>query len=242
MNAPVFLSAEWRQLVMLNYRIAPEVLGPFLPRGVELDAWEGNCFVSVVGFLFLNTRVRGLPVPFHRHFEEVNLRFYVRGRGPEGWRRGVVFIKEIVPRRLIAAVARLAYNEKYIALPMRHALTESGPANARRIEFAWRAGGRWNRLAASVAGEPSLPVRGSQEAFITEHYWGYSAQRDGGTKEYRVEHPPWRVWPAQAVQFDCEVAALYGQPFEQWLGAPPASAFVAEGSAVKVRAGVRLAP
>jgi hypothetical protein len=241
MNTPVFLSAEWRHLVMLNYHITPEALRPLAPPGVELDAWEGNCFVSVVGFLFLNTRVRGLPVPFHRRFEELNLRFYVRRRGPEGWRRGVVFIKEIVPRRLIAAVARLAYNEKYISLPMRHGLVELGPAKARRIEFEWYAGGRWNRLAASVAGEPALPVRGSQEEFITEHYWGYAAQRDGGTKEYQVEHPPWRVWPARETRFDCDVAALYGESFERWLGAAPASAFVAEGSPVIVRSGVRCA-
>jgi hypothetical protein len=233
-----FLTAEWRTLLMLNWQVDPGILRPYVPRGTELDAWRGKTFVSAVGFLFLGTRVLGVPVPFHRDFEEVNLRFYVGRQGHEGWRRGVCFIREIVPRRAIATLARLIYNEPYVALPMRHRV-EAG-AEGGEAEYAWAFGGRWNRLRARFAGSPAPLVPGSEEEFITEHYWGYTAQRDGGTVEYRVEHPSWRVWAAAAAVLDADVAALYGAEFAQALSAPPSSAFVADGSPIVVRRARRI--
>jgi uncharacterized protein YqjF (DUF2071 family) len=234
-----FLTGEWRSLVMLNWEVDPGILRPFVPRGTELDAWRGRTFVSAVGFMFLNTRVLGLPVPFHRDFEEVNLRFYVGREGPEGWRRGVCFIREIVPRRAIAALARAVYNERYVALPMRHriSLGEQGG----EVEYGWAFGGRWNTLRARVIGAPAALVPRSEEEFITEHYWGYTAQRNGGTVEYRVEHPSWRVWAADEAALDADVAALYGAEFAAALAAPPSSAFVADGSPIVVRRARRIA-
>ncbi len=235
-----FLTAEWRHLVMLNYEINPARLLPFVPRGTELDTWNGKTLVSLVGFLFLDTRLLGWPVPFHRNFEELNLRFYVRRCGPDGWRRGVVFIKEIVPRFAIAAVARWLYNEQYIALPMRHSISATAPGSAPRVEYSWRHHGRWNRLTAQTTGELQAIAPGSEEEFITEHYWGYTAQRDGGCLEYQVEHPPWRVWQVGECSLDCHAVELYGAEFGAVLSGKPSSAFVAEGSPVIVRRGVRI--
>jgi uncharacterized protein YqjF (DUF2071 family) len=234
-----FLTAEWRWLVMLNYAVDPAVLLRLVPRGTELDAWGERTYVSVVGFMFLDTRVLGVPIPLHRDFEEVNLRFYVRRRGPEGWRRGVVFVKEIVPRPTIATVARVLYNEPYVALPMRHRV-EIGPQGG-TAEYGWRLRGRWCALRATVRGAPRPLAAGSEEEFITEHYWGYTARRDGGTAEYRVEHPAWRVWRAESAALDADVAALYGPRFADALSAPPLSALVAEGSPIVVRRGRRIA-
>ena len=234
---PVFLTAEWRALLMVNYAIDPAVLAPHVPRGTELDLWHGEALVSMVGFLFLKTRVLGVPVPFHQDFEEVNLRFYVRRHTPDGWQRGVVFIRELVPRHAIAAIARLAYNEPYLAVPMRHRV----PAAAGGYEFAWRFRGRWHTLGAETAGGPEPIAAGGAAEFIFEHYWGYTRQRDGGTVEYQVEHSRWRVWTAERARLDCDIAALYGAAFVPALSAPPRSAFVAEGSPVLVRRGVRVA-
>ncbi len=225
-----FLTAEWRHLVMLNYQVDAALLAPLVPAGTELDAWRGVTYASMVGFHFLDTRVLGIPIPFHRDFEEVNLRFYVRRRGPEGWRRGVVFVKEIVPRWAIATVARVLYNEKYVALPMRHGFT----GNA--VEFGWRHGGRWSSLRATTEGAPELLTAGSEAEFITEHYWGYTRQRDGGTVEYQVEHPRWRVWQVTAPAIEGNLSGLYGGAFAEVLRDAPSSAFLADGSAVSVRA------
>ncbi|HEY9420181.1 MAG TPA: DUF2071 domain-containing protein [Thermoanaerobaculia bacterium] len=235
-----FLTARWRSLAMLNYPVAPEVVEPFVPRGTELDFWQGRTYVSVVGFLFLDTRVWGMGVPYHRDFEEVNLRFYVRRQGPEGWRRGVVFIKEIVPRFAIATTARLFYGEKYVSLPMRHLIMGDPTRGGMYVMYGWRHRGRWNGLGAVVSGTPKEAAPGSEEEFITEHYWGYSALRGGGCMEYRVEHPRWRVWQLERPVLDCDVAALYGQRFVETLAGEPSSAFLADGSEVTVYKGCKV--
>jgi uncharacterized protein YqjF (DUF2071 family) len=220
---------------MVNYVVDPGVLTPLVPAGTELDLWEGRAYVSIVGFRFLNTRVRGVPIPFHRNFDEVNLRFYVRRRTGDTWRQGVAFVKEIVPRRAIAFIARTIYNENYVRLPMRSAVTIPGD-----VRYEWWHAGAWEGLSANVVGEPFTPRPDSEERFIAEHYWGYARQRDGATVEYAVEHVPWRVWRCEAAAVACQAARLYGEPFAPFLNGPAQSAFVADGSAVVVRAGTRL--
>jgi uncharacterized protein YqjF (DUF2071 family) len=243
-NAPVpgrFLSASWRFLALINYEIDGDVLRPFVPRGILLDAFEGRTYVSVVGFRFLDTRVLGMAIPFHRDFNEINLRFYVRRLGPEGWRRGVVFIREIVPRRAIALVARAVYNEPYVSRRMSHRIDlPAGRPGSGLVEYAWHEGARRSFLRARTRGVAEPPVPGSAEEFITEHYWGYARQRDSGCVEYRVEHVPWNVWQTTEAELDCDVARSYGAPFSACLGAAPSSAFVADGSPVVVRHGVRI--
>lgn len=221
---------------MLNYEVEPSLLDDLVPVGTELDDFGGRTFLSVVGFQFLETRLRGFSVPFHRNFVEVNLRFYVRRGTGNGIRRGVVFIKEIVPRAAIALVARRVYQENYVALPMAHE-DEVGQKSEPRIAYRWSHAGRCHHLAVRVSGSPYLPEATSEESFITEHYWGYSRQRDGTTLEYQVEHPRWRVYRAFDAELECDVASLYGAQFAPYLSGPPSSAFLAEGSAVTVHRG-----
>lgn len=232
----VFLTAEWRQLLMLSWFVDPTLLAPFVPAGTRLDTWQGRTFVSIVGFLFLRTRLLGVPVPLHSRFEEVNLRFYVRREGLEGVRRGVVFIKEIVPKRAVAAVARWLYGEPYQALPMESRI-EAEDDRPRTVEYRWRFQGRWNALGATVVGAAEKPSLGSEEEFITEHYWGYTALPGGRAREYRVEHEPWRVRRVEAPELDCDASALYGEPLAEILSTKPDSALLADGSPVLVHFG-----
>jgi uncharacterized protein YqjF (DUF2071 family) len=236
-----FLTAEWRNLAILNYEVDPERLRPFVPKGTELDTWQGHTYVSLVGFLFANTRLLGVPVPFHTTFEEVNLRFYVRRTVNGEVRRAVTFLRELVPRRAIALVARLAYNEPYTALPMRHAY---GPSSSEEIpsavEYQWKAPTGWCGVRVVPVGA-SRPIEfGSEEEFITEHYWGYTRQRDGSTVEYRVTHPAWRVCSVNAPEATGDLAAVYGSDLASMLTAPPVSAFFATGSAVAVHMPARI--
>jgi uncharacterized protein len=237
---PPFLVARWIHLAMANYEVDPAVLLPLVPAGTELDFCSGKCFVSVVGFQFLDTRVLGVPVPFHRNFEEVNLRFYVKREVGAEIRRGVVFVKEIVPRRALAWVANTVYNEKYVALPMSHEdrLSDS----PRTLTYSWRHHGAWSRLCVTIEGDAYLPDVTSEAAFITEHYWGYTVQRDGSTLEYKVEHPRWNVWRCARQELVCNAAALYGSAFAPCLAAEPSSCFVADGSEIVVRRGTRCEP
>lgn len=234
----LFLSAEWRYLVMMNFEVGPEVLLPLVPRGTELDLWDNAAIVSLVGFQFLNTRVLGVPVPFHRDFEEVNLRFYVKRHHQGETRRGVVFIKEIVPMAAITFVARTVYGENYVTLKMGRRHVIDGARNT--IEYNWLFSGNTNHIRASFDHDPVAPAEGSEEQFITEHYWGYTRQTNGGTVEYRVEHPSWRVWTADSFDFHCDAGELYGRQFASPLKNEPRSVFVADGSAVQVMTGHRI--
>jgi uncharacterized protein YqjF (DUF2071 family) len=227
-----FLTANWRYLAMLNFVADPKLLQPFIPCGTELDYDNDKTFVSVVGFLFLDTRILGLPIPLHRDFEEVNLRFYVRKKSADTWRRGVVFVRELVPRRAIALVARAFYGENYLALPMKHKIEHVD--FKLNVEYSWRRGRKCESIKMSASGEPQPIPAGSHAEFITEHYWGYTSVR-AGCSEYRVEHSRWKIWNAETFELRADVTSLYGEQFAETLAAPPRSAFIADGSPIEVQ-------
>jgi uncharacterized protein YqjF (DUF2071 family) len=231
-----FLTAEWRYILMLNYEIDPAVLVPLVPAGTELDLWEGKAIASVVGFLFQKTRLLGLAVPFHTTFEEINLRFYVRRQVGGETRRGVVFVKEIVPRLWIARVARWLYGENYVSLPTRRIIEERDGRLSPQglVEYSWRHKGRLNRLGGLAQGDSQPLAPGSEAGFLYEHYWGYTRLDARKTAEYRVEHPTWRAWNVAQPYLLCDIQLLYGAAFEPFLHSRPRSAFLAEGSKIRV--------
>ncbi len=245
---PVFLTAWWRNLVMLNYEVDPDTVTPFLPRGIELDVWRGRTLVSIVAFEFADVRVLNLPVPFHRHFEEINLRFYVRRRTADGSRRGVVFIRELVRQPIVSFRARLLYGEPYRTLPMErrfrhHPVPPAPPGGTPRerpatFRYSWRHDRKWHHVEATADTtlDPRQPEPGSEEEFITDHTYGYGT-RHGQTIEYVVEHPPWRYWNPAKAGLECDASTLrnlYGESFAPFLRVPR-SAFLVEGSPVIVR-------
>ncbi|MCA0236684.1 MAG: DUF2071 domain-containing protein [Bacteroidetes bacterium] len=229
-----FLTAQWRRLVMLNYAIEPERLLPFLPAHTELDIWNDTCYVSLVGFRFLDTRLKGIAIPFHRDFTEINLRFYVRRNDPQtGWKRGVVFISELVPLPAIAWVANTVYREHYGVRTMRHQWFEE--REMKQTEYAWRQHGRWHSFGVQTDPAPVVMKPGSEAEFITEHYWGYARRNATQTIEYQVEHPRWEVYPIRAWHGEVDFGAVYGPAFSDLNTKDPVSVFLAEGSEVVVR-------
>jgi uncharacterized protein YqjF (DUF2071 family) len=228
-----FLTANWRYLAMLNYVVDSAIVAPLVPPGTELDFENGETYLSLVGFLFLDTRLLGLPIPLHRDFEEVNLRFYVRKKSADTWRRGVVFVQEMVPRRAIALVARAFYGEPYRALPMKHEIEHVDLRLS--VEYGWRRPGRkWESLKMTATGEPQSVPAGSHAEFITEHYWGFTCVKDG-CSEYRIEHPRWKIWNAERFELKADIASLYGKQFAGTLTDPARSAFIADGSPITVQ-------
>jgi uncharacterized protein len=239
-----FLTAEWRKLIMVQYAVAPETLMPYLPAGVELDLFqapggEARCYVSLVAFLFDKVRVKGLAVPWHKQFEEINLRFYVRRREADGTtRRGVVFIREFVPRWAIALVARRVYEEPYLAIRTSHKFGAKKDIVFAR--YAWQMGGRVHSLSATghLQAQPIVP--GSEEEFVTEHYWGYTKRKNGSTSVYEVQHPRWQTYRVQSYEIEADFGVLYGPAFAFLGDQPVSSVLFAEGSAVTVRSGTAL--
>ena len=230
--AKAFLTAAWKNLIMANYIVDPSILTPYLPAKTALDLFNGNAYVSLVGFMFMNTKVLGFKIPFHINFEEVNLRFYVRYYDNGIWKRGTVFIKEIVPKPAISFIANTVYHEKYDTKRMKHLTTETD--NELNLSYQWKHKNKWNRIEASVQKPAQAMVLGSEEEFIAEHYWGYSKYNDTTTFEYHVQHPAWKIFPVKNYLIDCDFKELYGNSFSALIKAKPNSVFVAEGSDVRV--------
>lgn len=229
-----FLTAKWHDLVMANYEIAPEILLGLVPKGVALDFYGGKCFVSLVAFMFLDTRVLGFPVPFHINFEEVNLRFYVRRETDSEIRRGVVFVKEIVPRRAIATVARVFYGEPYEAWRMSHSKIGNN------LIYSWRKGDCENFIKIEIGENAGVPKENSHGEFIIEHYWGYTKRGVNRTDEYKVEHPKWELFNVNDAEINADFNRLYGERFAFLSDAKPYSIFMAKGSEIAVFKGAKL--
>lgn len=227
-----FLTAEWRKLIMANYALDPSLLQPHIPYGTEPDTWNDTTWVSLVGFLFTNTRVRGVKVPFHITFPEVNLRFYVRYKENNVWKRGVVFVKEIVPKPAISFVANSLFNERYVTLPMKYSIVDEG--SKLEVSYQWKYKNVWNSISAKTSLTKQPLVTGTKEEFITEHFWGYSPVRHNITGEYRVEHPRWDIYPVEQYEVKCDFGNLYGKSFAGLNEQTPVSVFLAEGSEVAV--------
>ena len=236
-----FLTAHWRHLVFMNYEVDPAILSDHIPAGTELDLFHGKCLVSLVGFMFDQTKMLGMvPIPLHLSFEEVNLRFYIK-RNVEGQtRRAVAFIKELVPSRSVTWVARTVYGENYEFTPMQHAISWHDDSNFElggRFCYRWKQTGKWAVLEANTIEDIQELSTGSMEEFITEHYWGYSERKNGTTWEYQVEHPSWRTWQVDSWNFEADVKKLYGPEFAEYLAGKPHSSLVAEGSPVVLHFG-----
>ncbi|MCW3162546.1 YqjF family protein [Chryseobacterium oryctis] len=226
-----FLKAEWRKLAIINYEINPEILTKYLPEGTELDFYKGKCYVSLVGFMFLNTKLLGLSIPFHRNFEEVNLRFYVKKKEGNEWKRGVVFIKEIVPKPALSFVANSIYKENYETMPMQNLIHEKD--NELLIKYSWK-DKTWHSIEVCAENEPLKMEKDSEFEFITEHYWGFT-KIGNTTSEYEVCHPKWNYYRVKNYEIEIDFKKIYGNDFEYLNHQDPISVMLAEGSEIEVK-------
>jgi uncharacterized protein YqjF (DUF2071 family) len=235
-DALPLLRAQWRNVVMLNYEIAGGVLQPLVPAGTELDDFHGRLFISLIGFQFLKASLLHIPIPLHQHFVEVNLRFYVKRKAPDGWHHGVVFIREMVPRRAVSLGAALLYNEPYRTVPLREHVHMDGAASGApgHVRYEWHLHQQWQHLEATTEGTPTPLEPGSEADFIATRHWGFGTFHGGRGIEYHVTHPRWNIWKVHRHSLRCDVAELYGQRFVAPLSQPPASVFMADGSEVSV--------
>lgn len=231
-----FLKAEWRKLVMFNYSIEPALLQPYLPPYTRLDLWNNTCYVSLVGFMFLNTRIKGIKIPFHINFEEVNLRFYVKYNDPAaGPKRGVVFIQEIVPRSMITFVANTLYREHYTTLAMKHKWDIQ--ADVMKVQYEVKKKNEWFHFGIHAKNDPQALIDGSEAEFITEHFWGYAKWNENSSNEYEVGHPRWNTYPIISSEINFDFAKIYGNEYEFLNHSKPVSVFLAEGSDIFVNKG-----
>ncbi len=228
-----FLKARWENLIMANYVVDPELLTPYLPNGVELDYFDGKTYVSLVGFMFKDTKIFNVPIPFIGSFEEVNLRFYVKRTVNDEVRRGVVFISEIIPSKIIAMTANLLYKEHYRYAPTINHITNSHAE--KKVVYKWQINKKWNRISVQAMADGICIKENSLEEFIFEHYYGYSALSKKTSLEYKVNHPRWNINYVKDFDIHCCFQSLYGDAFKTLDNVSPHSVMLAEGSDVSVK-------
>lgn len=228
MGSPkVFLTARWENLVLCTYRVDPDILKTLMPPGLEADTIDGAAFISLVAFDFLDTKVKGIKFPFHVNFPEINLRFYVKSLQ----RRGVVFIKEFVPRTLIALFARIIYNERYEGISMKDQMTVGETIS---LTHTIKRGGKEYSLNLKAENKPFMPPANSTEHFFKEHEWGFGTNKIGEPLFYKVEHPLWDVYPIKEFSHDFDFGKVYGPGWAFLNTLEPHNVTFASGSAVKV--------
>lgn len=225
-----FLTARWQDLAIITYAAPPEVLRPRLPRGLELDERGGRVFASLVAFDFRECCVRGVRWPGLVNFPEVNLRFYVREAA--SGRRGVVFVREFVPSRVIAWVARAVYNEPYERAAMSSRVGEDG--RRVRVDHALRVRGHRVRITAEADSACEVPAESSWEHFFKEHSWGFGVDRRGRTLVYEVRHPVWQARCNAAARVEGDLSGVYGPEWQFLKDAEPVNVVLAVGSGVEV--------
>ena len=229
----VFLKANWEHIIMANYEIEPEILSPYLPKGVSLDLYEGKAYISLVGFMFKNTKLFNIPIPVLGSFEEINLRFYVIRKEPDGKiKRGVVFINETIPYKIVAWIANKLYKEHYTVIPTKHKIRTT--TTNQKIKFQWLLNEKWNSIYVEAATATEVMKENSLEKFIYEHYYGYTKINEQKTEEYQLQHPSWNVHKVNDFRINCDFEAMYGASFSVLNQTKPTAVFIAEGSSVKV--------
>ncbi|AXB55467.1 YqjF family protein [Flavobacterium fluviale] len=228
-----FLKAEWKNLALFNYEVDAEILEKYLPAGTEIDIWNNKCYVSLVGFMFKNTKVLGLKVPFHVDFEEVNLRFYVKRFENGEWKRGVVFIKEIVPKKAITFIANTLYQEHYETQKMRYEIIEN--KNTNTFIYQWKKDKKWNTIQLETTNVLKKIEVDSEAEFITEHYFGYTKIDEETTFEYEVQHPRWEQLEVLNHNIEIDFEKIYGNDFGFLQDSKPTSVFLAKGSKITVK-------
>ncbi len=228
----VFLKANWENIVMANYEIAPEILAKYLPQGVSLDLYNGKAYVSLVGFMFKNTKIFKVPIFKLGTFEEINLRFYVSRKVGNETRRGVVFINETVPYKAVAWLANALYKEHYTTIPTRHHWDFT--KEHKEIKYEWLVNKKWNSIEISSKKEKKMMAQSSFENFIFEHYYGYTKYNKTTTQEYQIAHPSWLINEIIACKIDCDFENMYGKDFAVLDKTEPTAVFLAEGSAIEI--------
>ncbi|HEY2785783.1 MAG TPA: DUF2071 domain-containing protein [Fimbriiglobus sp.] len=223
-----FLTARWENLILATYAVPEELLFRHVPPGLELDRYDGKCYVSLVPFQFRNTRVFGVGWPGFQSFPELNLRFYVRS----GERRGVCFLREYVPKWFVAWVARRIYNEPYRTARMSVDVAEKPDRIS--ASYSTTVGGRLNRVWALGSTNAVRPKPESTEHFFKEHQWGFGKTRGGALLTYEVRHPVWDVYPVIDYGIDVNWEEMYGREWAMMQDRVPDFVFFAAGSEVAV--------
>ena len=226
-----FLTAHERYIAMLSYRADPALVKPYIPTEVELDLYGGEMFLSLVAFLSLETRLPLFSNLKQTNFERIDLRFNVRRKSADTWRRGISFVRRILPKAVASGMARAFPTEIASGSPLKSDIVDCD--NTINVNYSWKCATKWRSLQMCAAGTPRAIPAGTFEDYLLERNW-YFGEFRRGCSEYRVERPRWRVWEVSCANLDHDINKLFPEEFAQLLSRPPALQLLAEGSHVQL--------
>ena len=226
------LTAYWTNLLAATFEADETLLNKFLPRGTELNTWHGKYLISIVAFMFSKPAILNISAPFYRSFEEINLRFYVRYKENDQWKKGVVFIKEIAPARIIGLTAGWLYQENFIYLPLKHKFYANN--KCQYISYSCKVKNQWGHLNMVCSSKDNEPGSERVQTFVRDHYWGYTKKSNNNTAEFLIEHRLWKIYQATDYDLNLNIGEIYGKDFTDLFLQKPISVILMDGSFTKV--------
>lgn len=224
--------AAFTELVAVNFQVAPALLSKQVPKGLELDYYNNETYVSLVCMVMRKIGVMGIPLT--RGFVELSLRFYVRHPNDPVNRKGTCFIKNYVSSATAALILSSRFDHQYHKMKMKYKNKGfKGDATVPEVEYQWKVDDHWNKLRIRARSRIKNTGSDTKVGFILDHSTHYQSKANK-TLEYKVDRPKWTVWDAAQANFTCDVERLFGKSFVKTLARRPASVFVTRGSDVTI--------
>lgn len=195
------LTQSWSRLTYLHWPYDPEVVRPFLPRGIEPDVVAGSTWVGLIPFAMRRLGFLGVRLPYVSNFLETNVRLY--GIDGEG-RRSVVFLSLDADRLLPVLAARVGYRLPYVWSSMTMHRTGDEFTYATRRRFSGVRSVIRVRVGDAVVADPL-------DEFLTAR-WGLNFAWYGRTAYAPISHAPWPLHRAELLELEDGLITATGLP------------------------------
>ena len=106
-------------------------------------------------------------------------------------KRGVVFISEVVPHKIVSFLANKLYKEHYSTAKMASSILVEN--EIKQIKYTWQSQSQMYSIDTSFFDKQDDIEPNSLEEFIYEHYYGFTKVSARETWEYKVNHPRWQT-------------------------------------------------
>lgn len=226
----------WRNVVHVNYQIAPEVLHPYLPPRTEILLFQNKCFITLTALVYDQVKFKGLNIPLHREIPEVNLRFYVSAADGSKSKNGVVLLKRIIAKPLLAFAGQLLFQEQYAVMPISYFVRKQ--STERLVKYFWKNNppyGEWHSLSVKTSHSSIAFNEDDQVAFLTKPTLRFSGGRSMRTRVSEIEYKVTNVFEVDDYQLDVKFSVLFGGKFQFLSRQKPESVYLLEDSEVTVR-------
>ena len=213
MTPPVVMHQKWRELLFLHWEVPPPALKALLPRGLDVELWEGRAFVGLVPFVVSETRARFLPpLPGLSSYYEINTRTYVRhadSADRESGESGVWFFALDASNVGVTAGARATFQLPYFPCTAQRRHSDRDGSIVRYRSARLGPGPTPGELDVEYRVHEAIGTAeaGSLDHFLVERYTLFTVLRPMGLMVGQVRHQPYSLRRVELIRLDCETLA-----------------------------------